>query len=106
MYFQPTLKYDGGSYALKPITIMGEKVTGDGPQIKYKEGGSFTYTTTFPYKPEMASSELTVSPLIYEPKDYKAIPKKDDIKTNTKSMELSFRDLAPGIIHTAYANQS
>jgi tetratricopeptide (TPR) repeat protein len=100
MYFQPVLKYDGGSYALKPITIMGEKVTGNGVQIKYKEGGSFTYSTTFPYKPEMATSQLSVSPLIYEPKDYKAIPKKDDIKTNTKFVELAFRDLAPGIIHT------
>jgi tetratricopeptide (TPR) repeat protein len=100
MYFQPVLKYEGGSYAMKPITIMGEKVTGNGAQIKYKEGGSFTYTTTFPYKPEMATSQLIVCPLIYEPKDYKAIPKKDDIKTNTKSMELACRDLAPGIIHT------
>lgn len=101
MYFQPVLKYEGGSYALKPMTVMGEKITGDGVQIKYKEGGSFTYTTTFPYKPEMATSQLSVAPLIYEPKDYKAIPKKDDIKTNTKSVELAFRDLAPGIIHTA-----
>ena len=100
MYFQPVLNYNGGSYALKPVTIMGEKVTGDGVQIKYEPGGSFTYTTTFPYKPEMATSQLTVSPLIYEPKDYKAIPKKDDIKTNTKSLELSMRDLAPGIINT------
>jgi tetratricopeptide (TPR) repeat protein len=100
MYFQPVLKYEGGSYALKPMSIMGEKVTGDGPQIKYQEGGSFTYTTTFPYKPEMATSQLMVCPLIYEPKDYKAIPKKDDIKTNTKSMELACRDLSPGIIHT------
>jgi tetratricopeptide (TPR) repeat protein len=101
MYFQPVLKYEGGSYTLKPMTIMGEKVTGDGVQIKYKEGGSFTYTTTFPYKPEMATSQLIVCPLIYEPKDYKAIPKKDDIKANTKSIELACRDLAPGIIHTA-----
>jgi tetratricopeptide (TPR) repeat protein/outer membrane protein OmpA-like peptidoglycan-associated protein len=100
MYFQPVLKYEGGSYALKPITIMGEKVSGNGTQIKYREGGSFTYTTTFPYKPEMATSELTISPIIYEPKDYKAIPKKDDIKTKGKFQELAFRDLAPGIIHT------
>jgi tetratricopeptide (TPR) repeat protein len=101
MYFQPVLKYQGGSYTLKPMAIMGEKVTGDGPQIKYAEGGTFTYTTTFPYKPEMATSQLLVCPLIYTPKDYKAIPKKDDILTNTKSVELSCRDLAPGIIHTA-----
>lgn len=100
MYFEPVLKYDGGSYTLKPMTIMGEKITGNGASVKYKEGGSFTYTTTFPYKPEMATSQLIVCPLIYEPKDYKAIPKKDDIKTNTKSIELACRDLAPGIIYT------
>jgi tetratricopeptide (TPR) repeat protein len=100
MYFQPVLKYEGGSYALKPMTIMGEKITGDGVQIKFKEGGSFTYTTTFPYRPEMATSQLIVCPLIYEPKDYKAIPKKDDIKVKAKFMELACRDLAPGIIHT------
>jgi tetratricopeptide (TPR) repeat protein len=100
MYFQPVLKYEGGSYTLKPMTIMGEKVTGDGVQVKYKEGGSFTYTTVFPYKPEMATSQLIVCPIIYEPKDYKAIPKKDDIKTNARFSELACRDLAPGIIHT------
>ncbi len=101
MYFQPVLKYEGGSYTLKPMTIMGEKVTGDGVQIKYREGGSFTYTTTFPYKPEMATSQLIVCPIIYDAKDYKAIPKKDDIKTNAKFIELACRDLAPGIIHTS-----
>jgi tetratricopeptide (TPR) repeat protein len=102
MYFQPVLQYEGGSYALKPMTIMGEKVTGDGPQIKYKEGGSFTYTTIFPYKPEMANSQLVVCPTIYDAgKDLKAIPKKDDIKTKAKFVDLTCRDLAPGIIFTA-----
>ncbi|MCX6243376.1 MAG: hypothetical protein NTU98_01620 [Bacteroidetes bacterium] len=101
MYFQPVLNYEGGSYALKPMTIMGEKVTGDGVQIKYKEGGTFTYTTIFPYKPEMATSQLVVCPIVYDPgKELKAIPKKDDIKAKTKFVDLSCRDLAPGIIHT------
>jgi hypothetical protein len=100
MYFEPVVKYDGGSYTLKPMQFIGEKVTGDGTMIKYKEGGSFTYTTMFPYKPEMATSELVVAPIIYEPKDGKMIQKKDDIKTKAKNAELVSRDLAPGIINT------
>jgi tetratricopeptide (TPR) repeat protein len=99
MYFEPVVKYEGGSYALKPMQFMGEKVTGDGTMIKYKEGGSFTYTTSFPYKPEMAVSELVVAPIIYEAKE-KTIPKKDEIKVNAKFGELPSRDLAPGIIST------
>jgi opacity protein-like surface antigen len=63
MHWQPVLKYEGGQYELKPITLKGEKVTGDGIMIPYKAGGSFTYTQVFPYKPEMNTSELVVAPL-------------------------------------------
>ena len=48
MYFEPAITYQGGQYPLKGINLMGEEVTGDGTMIKYKEGGSFTYTTHFP----------------------------------------------------------
>ncbi len=99
MYFEPVLKYEGGSYTLKPKHFMGEKVTGDGEVIKYKEGGSFTYITAFPYKPEMAVSELVVAPIVYEAKE-KVLPKKDEIKVSAKFAELPSRDLAPGIMHT------
>lgn len=98
MYFQPEMQYQGGSMALKPMNIMGEKVTGDGTMIKYKEGGTFTYTTVFPYKPELNTSELVVAPIIYEAKD-KKIMKKEDIK-NAKNIQLPSRDLAPGVIYT------
>ena len=98
MYFQPEMQYKGGSVALKPMNIMGEKVTGDGTIIKYKEGGSFTYTTVFPYKPELNTSELVVAPVIYEAKD-KKIMKKEDIN-NAKHILLPSRDLAPGVIYT------
>ncbi|MCX6249881.1 MAG: hypothetical protein NTX61_03920 [Bacteroidetes bacterium] len=98
MYFQPQIQYAGGSYDLKPMNIMGEKVTGDGPQIKYKEGGTFTYTTVFPYKPEMSTSELVVAPVIYDAKDKKVL-KKEELK-NAKNIILPSRDLAPGVIYT------
>ncbi|MCK7537847.1 MAG: hypothetical protein MZV63_46285 [Marinilabiliales bacterium] len=41
MHWQPVLKYEGGQYELKPITLKGEKVTGDGIMIPYKAGWLF-----------------------------------------------------------------
>lgn len=99
-YYEPVLKYEGGSYTMKPIQLKGEKVTGDGIMIKYKEGGSFTYTTTFPYKPEMANSQLVVEPIMYDAKE-KMMPNKDEIQTKVKHLKLISRDLAPGIINTS-----
>jgi Flp pilus assembly protein TadD/outer membrane protein OmpA-like peptidoglycan-associated protein len=101
MYFHPVLTYDGGQYEMPCATqLYGEKLTGDGTMIKYKEGGSFTYTCVFPYKPEMNTSMLTVAPIIYEAKE-KILPKKDEIKAKAKFIELPKRDLAPGVIYTA-----
>jgi len=99
MYFQPALTYAGGQTDLKPMNIYGEKLTGDGTMIKYKEGGSFTYTTTVPYTPELNTSMLSVAPIIYEAKE-KFFPKKDEIKEKLKFIELPSRDLAPGVIYT------
>ncbi|MCK9220059.1 MAG: hypothetical protein M0P47_08435 [Bacteroidales bacterium] len=99
MYFQPVVTYNGGKYDLKPMNIYGEKLSGDGTMIKYKEGGTFTYTTVFPYKPEMGVSQLSVAPVVYEAKE-KILLKKDEIKVKAKFVELPSRDLAPGIIHT------
>lgn len=99
MYWEPVVTYEGGQYALKPIQLIGEKVTGNGTMIRYKEGGSFTYTYTFPYKPEMANSMLTVAPTIYDAKN-KMYTKKDEIKANARFVDLPSRDLAPGVIYT------
>ncbi|MFH1160892.1 MAG: tetratricopeptide repeat protein [bacterium] len=99
MYFQPVVKYDGGQVELKSMNLMGEKLTGDGTLIKYKEGGCFTYTTVFPYDPELNTSELVITPIIYEAKET-IIPKKDEIKIKGKFIELPSRSLAPGVIYT------
>jgi hypothetical protein len=66
--FTPVLKYADGETELKSINLLGEDVIGEGITINMKEGGTFTYTDVFAYKPEMAISELVVTPLIYEPK--------------------------------------
>ncbi|MBE0647516.1 MAG: tetratricopeptide repeat protein, partial [Bacteroidales bacterium] len=99
MYFQPVLTYAGGQTELPAMNLMGEKIAGDGTMIKYKEGGTFTYTTVFPYTPEMNTSELVVAPIIYETKET-IIPKKDEIKLIAKFIELPSRSLAPGVIYT------
>ena len=101
MYFQPVLTYQGGQYEMPCGThVYGEKLSGTGTMIKYKEGGSFTYTCVFPYKPEMNTSMLSVTPIIYEAKE-KILLKKDEIKVKAKFVEMPKRDLAPGIIYTA-----
>jgi Flp pilus assembly protein TadD/outer membrane protein OmpA-like peptidoglycan-associated protein len=101
MYFHPVLTYDGGQYELPCGThLYGEKLTGEGTMIKYKEGGSFTYTCKFPYRPEMNTSQLTVAPIIYEAKE-KVLLKKDEIKVKAKFMEMPTTNLAPGIIYTS-----
>jgi Flp pilus assembly protein TadD/outer membrane protein OmpA-like peptidoglycan-associated protein len=101
LYFQPVLTYDGGKYELPCGThLYGEKLTGEGTMIKYKEGGSFTYTCKFPYKPEMNTSMLTVAPIIYEAKE-KVLLKKDEVKVKAKFMEMPSTNLAPGVIYTS-----
>ncbi len=54
----PILKWNGGEAKGQPATFQGEKVEGNGQNISYKVGGSYTMKTTFDYVPEMANSEL------------------------------------------------
>jgi tetratricopeptide (TPR) repeat protein/outer membrane protein OmpA-like peptidoglycan-associated protein len=101
MYCAPQLKYAGGSYKLKPVTLKGEDVEGDGIVIPYKEGGTFSYTQTIPYSPSMNSSEDIVAPLIYVPKgpiDPKAKP--EVIKENYKYVEVPDHKIGDGVIYT------
>lgn len=99
--FAPQLKYPGTTYALKPITLKGENVEGDGTVINYENGGTFSYTQTIPYSPAMNASDMMVTPLIYipkEPVDPKA--KAEDIKAKYKYAEAPERKIADGIIYT------
>lgn len=85
----PVLKsMDGTTLAtLKSITLKGEKATGDGQTIKYKEGGSFSYTDVVNYNENMNMSELHVGPLATK-------GKKVDVP-------LGSTKLADGVIHTS-----
>ena len=57
----PELRWEGGSVKGEPVTLQGEKIQGNNQTIAWKEGGSFTYTGSFKYQPEMAKSELWVT---------------------------------------------
>ena len=57
----PELRWEGGSVKGEPVTLQGEKITGNNQVIEWKEGGTFTYNGNFKYQPEMAKSELWVT---------------------------------------------
>ncbi|MDP2423623.1 MAG: outer membrane beta-barrel protein [Bacteroidales bacterium] len=99
--YEPVLKYATGETRLKPITLIGEKVVGDGVKINYQNGGTFNYSTVIPYKPEMSFSDLVVDPLIYAPKT----PVSDaatyaSVIATEKYYEVPQVYLAPGVINT------
>ncbi len=56
----PVLKFKGGEIALKSVTVQGEDVKANDKVIKYKEGGSFSYSDKIPYKKDYESSVLEV----------------------------------------------
>ena len=54
----PVLKYEGGEAVGKSATFQGEKVEGNGTEISYKVGGTYTMKANFKYIPAMQSSDL------------------------------------------------
>jgi Flp pilus assembly protein TadD len=55
----PVLQYEGGQVEYPTVTLQGEKVEANNTVIPYA-GGSFKFSGTIPYKPEMAKSTLVV----------------------------------------------
>ena len=54
----PVLKYEGGEAVGQSATFQGEKVEGNGTEISYKVGGTYTMKTNFKYVPAMMKSDL------------------------------------------------
>lgn len=54
----PVLKYEGGEALGQSATFQGEKVEGNGSEISYRLGGTYTMKTNFSYVPAMLESEL------------------------------------------------
>lgn len=82
----PVLTYAGGSTTLKTIRLKGEKAEGEGTVISKKNGGSFSASDVFDYKPEMNASVLTLNA--------KAMLKK-------KSATLTDVKVGDGVIYTS-----
>ncbi len=54
------------STPLKPLSVQGEKATGNGTVIQYKAGGKVTYTDVVPYKSDMEVSALSVTGKVFK----------------------------------------
>ena len=55
-----------GSTALKTVTVLGEKATGNGTVIQYKPGGKMVYEDVVAYKPEFENTDLKVTGKVYK----------------------------------------
>lgn len=54
----PVLKWSGGEARGLSYTFQGERVKGNNEIIPFYEGGSYTMSFSFDYKPEMVNSKL------------------------------------------------
>lgn len=55
-----------GGTALKTITVLGEKATGNGTTVMYKPGGKVVYEDIVPYKADMETADLMVTGKVYK----------------------------------------
>ncbi|CAN5331368.1 tetratricopeptide repeat protein [soil metagenome] len=75
----PVIKYNGGEKALKPVVLVGEKVTEvpkGATKIANKTGGSFSYTDKVAYTPEMKVATLEIKAAGQVKKKVKDLPAK------------------------------
>jgi tetratricopeptide (TPR) repeat protein len=100
MYVTPVLRYEGGAVAYEPFTVKGEDVAGDGYLVKYKEGGTITYTGKIPYSPELNVSELFLVPIIYSAKDG-TLPTEEEVLNSGKYYIVPDVKVNDGVIHTS-----
>jgi tetratricopeptide (TPR) repeat protein len=70
----PSLKSASGEKSFKPITIVGEKVEGNGTKINMKAGGSFTYTDKMAYTSDLRAADVMVNIKGMKGKTEKALP--------------------------------
>lgn len=68
-----------GGTALKTVTVLGEKATGNGDKIQYKPGGKMVYEDVVAYKPEFENADLMVTGKVY-----KGTKEKEGAFTDTK----------------------
>jgi len=83
----PVLKYGDGQEALgEPVTYVGEKVKENGKTVNFKNGGKYTQSVSYDYKPEMRKCELYL---------------RFEAKVGKKEMEIPDVKIADGILATS-----
>lgn len=55
-----------GGVALKPISVIGEKATGNGTTIQYKPGGKVVYSDVVAYQPSFENADLVITGKVYK----------------------------------------
>ncbi len=99
--FAPYLTYGTETKVFPAKFFKGEKVEGDGDLVPYATGGTYTYKTTFDYTPEMATAELHVLPLGFDPKaPVDAKMSDEDIRAAYKNLDMCETKLADGTRNT------
>ncbi|MBR1799290.1 MAG: tetratricopeptide repeat protein [Bacteroidales bacterium] len=102
MFIQPVFSWDDGNIPLEPLTLKGEKVDGDGTIINYANGGRFTYTDMFDFKPGMETGRVTLTPIGYKSKRTNEDARfADDVKRDNKGVEFTPVLLSDGVNNTS-----
>jgi outer membrane protein OmpA-like peptidoglycan-associated protein len=81
-----------GGTALKTVTVLGEKATGNGDKIQYKPGGKMVYEDVVAYKPEFENADLMVTGKVY-----KGDKEKEGQFTDTKIADATI--ITPYLVH-------
>lgn len=81
----PVLQWDGGSVKGDAMTFQGEKIEGNNVIVPKQDGYAFKMNFSFPYQPEMATSELYAT---------------FDATVKGKKVEIQPVKLADGVIST------
>ncbi|MCR4659148.1 MAG: tetratricopeptide repeat protein [Bacteroidales bacterium] len=102
VFMQPVFTWEGGNIPLEPITLKGEKVSGDGTIVSYANGGRFTYSDMFDFKPGMETGRVTLTPVGYKSsKTNEDARFADDILRDNKGVEFPPVLISDGVNNTA-----
>ncbi len=102
MFIQPVFSWEGGNIPLEPMTLKGEKVDGDGTIINYANGGRFTYSDMFDFKPGMETGRVTLTPIGYSSRRTNEDARfADDILRDNHGKEFSPVLISDGINNTS-----
>ena len=83
----PVLKYGDGQEVLgDPVTYVGESVKENGKTVNYKDGGKYSQSVSYDYKPEMRKCELYL---------------RFEAKVGKKEMQIPDVKIADGIVATS-----